>query len=97
MKYTLQTTKRFDKCVKKCIASGYDVSKLQHVMQMLEATGTLPTEYRPHKLTNFKGNCTWECHIESDWLLIWEQYDTELVMVMISTGTHSNLFGKKRR
>lgn len=96
MKYTLKTTRRFDKSVIKCIASGYDITKLQTVMRILEEQGTLPNEYRPHKLSNFKGNRTWECHIESDWLLVWEQYDTELVMVMLSTGTHSQLFGKKR-
>lgn len=34
----------------------------------------------------------WECHIGSDWLLIWEQNDTELTLLMLSTGTHSDLF-----
>ena len=39
----------------------------------------------------------WEAHIESDWLLIWEQNDTELTLLMLTTGTHSDLFGKTKR
>ena len=35
----------------------------------------------------------WECHIEPDWLLVWEQNDTELTLLMIETGTHSDIFG----
>lgn len=97
MKYKISTTKRFDKAVLRCVSRGYDISKLQTVMSILEDTGTLPSQYRPHKLTGFKGNNTWECHIESDWLLIWEQYDYQLLLVMISTGTHSDSFGKKRK
>jgi mRNA interferase YafQ len=33
-----------------------------------------------------------ECHIESDWLLIYERTDTELVL--IRTGTHADLFAE---
>lgn len=92
MRYHLTTTKRFDKAVRKCMSRGYDLSKLQTVMSILEETGTLPPVYHPHKLTGFKGNNTWECHIEPNWLLVWEQYDDQLLLVMISTGTHSDLF-----
>ena len=35
----------------------------------------------------------WECHIQSDWLLVWEQRDTELILILTDTGTHSDLFG----
>ena len=37
----------------------------------------------------------WECHVQPDWLLIWEQHDAELVLIMVNTGTHSDLFTKK--
>lgn len=33
-----------------------------------------------------------QCHIGADWLMIWEQNDTELTLLMLSTGTHSDLF-----
>ena len=36
-----------------------------------------------------------ERRIQPDWLLIWEQRDQELILVMLNTGTHSDLFSKK--
>lgn len=52
---------------------------------------SLPMQYHPHKLSGkFEG--LWECHIKSDWLLIWQQNDTELVLIMTDTGTHADLF-----
>ena len=39
----------------------------------------------------------WECHIQPDWLLIWKQVGYELELLMLNTGTHSDLFGKNRR
>lgn len=34
----------------------------------------------------------WECHIEPDWLMTWEQNDMELTLLFLQTGTHSDLF-----
>ena len=58
MKYKISTTKRFDKAVLRCVSRGYDITKLQIAMSILENTGTLPPQYRPHKLSGFKGNNT---------------------------------------
>ena len=33
----------------------------------------------------------WECHIEPDWLLVWDD-DGDTVTLM-RTGTHSDIFG----
>ncbi|MGN9063300.1 hypothetical protein [Segatella copri] len=30
-------------------------------------------------------------------MLIWEQNDEELTLLMLTTGTHSDVFGKTRR
>ena len=50
------------------------------VIGILQETGSLPMQYHPHKLSGkFEG--LWECHIKSDWLLIWQQNDTELVLI----------------
>ena len=92
MKYKISTTHRFDKAVKRCLSRGYDISKLQKAMLLLERVGKLPLSYNPHKLKGFKGNNIWECHLEPDWLLVWEQHDDILVLLMITTGTHSDLF-----
>lgn len=34
----------------------------------------------------------WECHIAPDWLLVWLQDDNKLTLLMLDTGSHSDLF-----
>ena len=48
-------------------------------------------EYRPHKLQGKYKGC-WECHINPDWLLVWEQDDRQLRLILVDTGSHSDLF-----
>lgn len=91
MKYSLRYSGKFDKSLKKCYKRGLNIEKLRQVISMLEETGTVPPQYKPHKLSGDYAGC-WECHVQPDWLLIWEQNDTELVLLMIDTGTHSDLF-----
>ena len=91
MAYRLRTTNRFEKDVKRCIKRGLDISKLRHAMELLKEEGKLPPMYRPHILRGDRAR-QWECHIEPDWLLIWEQNDEELILLMINTGSHSDLF-----
>lgn len=91
MKYSLRYSDKFDKSLKKCYKRGLNIEKLRQVISMLEETGTVPPQYKPHKLSGDYAGC-WECHVQPDWLLIWEQNDTELVLLMIDTGTHSDLF-----
>ena len=65
---------------------------MNKVLKELSDNGTLPPEYRPHKLTGkYQGN--WECHIQPEWLLVWEQRDSELILILIETGSHSDIFG----
>ena len=91
MAYRLRTTNRFEKDVKRCIKRGLDISKLRRAMELLKEDGKLPPQYRPHVLRGDRVG-QWECHIEPDWLLIWEQNDEELILLMINTGSHSDLF-----
>lgn len=43
-------------------------------VKQLELHGELPVGYKPHKLFgDRKGQ--WECHIQPDWLMVWEQND----------------------
>lgn len=92
--YSLEVTNKFKKDFKLCIKRGLPIIKIQEAMRLLQETGELPEEYRPHKLTgNYSGK--WECHINgrnSDWLLVWEQNDTTLTLLMLRTGSHSDLF-----
>lgn len=95
MKYTLRYTGQFKRSYKLCKKRGYDLSKLEHVLRLLEQDGSLPKEYKPHKLVGRKWNDFWECHIEPNWLLVWDQNDTELILLLLDTGTHSDLLGKR--
>ena len=90
-KYRYVVTTQFKRDVKLCIKRGLPIDKLKTVIDLLLENGQLPKEYRPHKLV---GNWTglWECHIQSDWILIWEQKENELIMLMTRTGTHADVF-----
>ena len=90
MSYTIFTSKRFDKSFR-CIRRGLDIEKFKTMVSILRENGTLPAIYRPHKLSGTYKGC-WECHIGSDWILIWEQNDTELTLLFVDTGSHSDLF-----
>lgn len=53
----------------------------------------LPEKFRDHALVNsrnYKG--VRECHIEPDWLLIYQIQQELLILKLIRTGSHSDLF-----
>lgn len=89
--YKIHYTGSFKKSVKRCKKRGLNLSLLEKAVDILATTGTLPSKYKAHKLVgNYVGY--WECHIQSDWLLVWKQNDTELTLLFTDTGTHSDLF-----
>lgn len=91
MAYKVSITKRFKKNVELCKHRGYPMHLLKGVLDILIETGTLPSKYRPHILSgNYAGK--WEAHIKGDWLIVWEKNEDELILVMLATGTHSDLF-----
>jgi mRNA interferase YafQ len=91
MAYTVSLSSRFKKDFRRCIKRGLNMKHITDAMDLLEATGMLPAKYRPHKLSGDKDG-QWECHIEPDWLMTWEQSDTQLTLLFLQTGTHSDLF-----
>lgn len=82
-------TNRFRKDKKKMEKRGGDFSKLSKILILLQKNKSLPLSARPHKLTG-NWNGFWECHIESDWLLIYTV--DEDAVELIRTGTHADLF-----
>ncbi len=46
--------------------------------------------HRAHQLTGSMAPL-WECHIENDWLLVWDENET--TVTLMQTGTHSDIFG----
>ena len=89
--YRILYTTRFKKDFKNCKKRGLDLSLLEKAIELLQVNGILPANYKQHKLTGKYSEC-WECHLQSDWLLIWKQNDTELILLFLNTGTHSDLF-----
>jgi mRNA interferase YafQ len=84
-------TRQFEKDVKRMQRRGKKFEKLKIIIRSLVAEEPLDPLHRDHKLIgNWQGRR--ECHIESDWLLI---YKTEEGRVIFErTGTHSDLFRK---
>lgn len=92
MSYQIYLSNQFKRSYKKCIKRGLDKVLFEKVVTMLSQKGKLPQKYRPHKLKGVYAGC-WECHISPDWLLVWQQNDTELTLLLLDTGSHSDLFG----
>ncbi len=91
MTYRIEYTNRFEKDLKQAVKRGKDLDKLFAVIDKLAKGIPLEPKNRVHLLT---GEYTgyWECHIEPDWLLVYEKFDDVLVLSMYRTGTHSDLF-----
>ncbi|MDO4467808.1 MAG: type II toxin-antitoxin system YafQ family toxin [Bacillota bacterium] len=91
MKYKIKFTNQFKKDLKLAKKQNRDLDKLFQTIEILANGGVLGAKYRDHELTgNFKG--TRECHIEPDWLLIYEIQNDVLVLMLYRLGTHSELF-----
>ena len=72
---------------------GYNLDLLDEAMQMLAEGKPLPARMRDHPLVGDYAGYR-ECHIESDWLLIYKIEKDVLVLALSRTGTHADLFGK---
>lgn len=92
-KFKTRATKRFKKhakLVKK--RSKKDSEKLKNAIELLAKGEKLPERFCDHELTGpLKGSR--ECHILPDLLLIYRIFNDILILELIDTGTHSDLFG----
>lgn len=87
---TIRRTSQFKRDVRRMKKRGKDMSKLKEVVGKIVRGEELEARYRDHTLVGqYKG--TRECHIEPDWLLIYELAPDEVVL--IRTGSHADLFG----
>ena len=89
--YTPVYTKQFSKDVRRCQRRGKDLDKFKLLARTLLSGQNPDAIHRDHKLTgNMIGRR--DCHIESDWVLIYRIDGHNLVFER--TGTHSDLFQK---
>lgn len=84
---------QFKKDYKLALKRGFDAKKLETVVTLLCTEQPLPAEYRDHALVNSRNYRDMrECHIQPDWLLVYKIKQDVLVLQLIRTGTHSDLF-----
>ena len=92
MIYDLQTTNRFKKNYKKMQKRGLKREDLEFVVDKLRNGARLEHKYKDHALSGDYKGCR-ECHIKPDWLLVYRKYEDKLILMLIDTGSHSDLFG----
>lgn len=92
MKYQILFTSKMKRDVKRMKKRGRDLSKLVTALDYLANGISMPLQYRDHQ---FSGNLSdfRECHIEPDWLLIYQIDNNILTLTATETGTHSDLLG----
>ena len=92
-KYELKGLTKFKKQLKKIVKQGKNINKLIDVLRVLANGEILDSKYKDHALINDKyyKDCR-ECHIEPDWLLVYHYDNNELILILVSTGSHSDLF-----
>jgi len=82
--------KRDAKLMKK---RGKDMSKLTDTLKLLASRAPMPERYHDHQLSGDMKDFR-ECHIEPNWLLIYQIFENRLILSASGTGTHSDLFSE---
>ena len=91
-KYGVFSSSKFKKQIKKINKQGKNMDKLIHTVKLLANGETLEAKYKDHALQDSKyyQNCR-ECHIEPDWLLVYQYVNDELILLLVATGSHSEV------
>lgn len=90
-KYDVIFTPNFKRDYKLMQKRGYKTELLKEVIKTLADGKPLPEKNRDHALTGSYKGCR-ECHIQPDWLLIYQIAEKEVILFLTRTGTHSDLF-----
>lgn len=91
MKYEVKLTGQFKRDLKLAKKQGKDIDKLFQVISTIAEGKKLDAKYRDHGLSGNYAGCR-ECHVEPDWLLVYEVIDRVLVLAIYRIGSHSELF-----
>lgn len=92
MTYRIRATARFRKDYRLMRKRGLDMAQLDEVIAILASGDSMDDKYHDHALSgNYVGHR--ECHIAPDWLLVYYKEKDILVLTLVRTGTHSDLFG----
>ena len=85
-------TRKMKRDIKLMIKRGKDISKLTTALTILANLEAMPAQYRDHQLRGDMSDFR-ECHLESDWLLLYQVFQDILVLSASGTGSHADLFG----
>ncbi|MDR2706216.1 MAG: type II toxin-antitoxin system YafQ family toxin [Planctomycetaceae bacterium] len=77
--------------IKRVAKRGRDLAKLEFVLDTLANRIPLPQKYKDHQLIGNLNDFR-ECHVEPDWLLIYQISEDNLTLFATRTGTHADLF-----
>lgn len=81
--------------MKKVLKQGKEFKKIKTIIVKLANKEELEIKYKNHELNDNKKfkNCK-ECHVEPDWLLVYKYYENDLILLLVETGSHSEIFKK---
>jgi mRNA interferase YafQ len=90
---TLGFTSQMKRDMKRLRKRSYDMDKLHKTLELLVTGEPMPPKYKDHKL-NGEFSAYRECHVggEGDWVLMYQIYKNELILLAVATGTHQDLF-----
>ncbi len=88
--YQLYYTNRMKRDVKLMKKRGKNIQKLIDILDKLIMGEHLPVKNHDHQLTGNLKDFR-ECHIEPDWLLMYQISDSELILTATATGSHADL------
>ena len=90
---TIEYSGQFKRDYKLAKKRGCDMQKVAEVVSLLQKQVPLPEKYRDHDLFDSKRiKDARECHIEPDWLLVYQVKNSMLTLKLMRTGSHSDLF-----
>ena len=92
-KYQIRATTKFKKAAKLAAKRSKDTQKLKDIVEKLAKGVPLDPALRDHSLSGNWVNHR-ELHIEPNWLLIYRIEENILVLELVDTGSHSDLFKK---
>ncbi len=91
MKYDIIITNSCKRDIKRASKQGKNINLLFDVIDQLSDGKQLDPKFKDHKLSgNYEGKR--ECHIEPDFLLIYQINEKEIVLYLVRVGSHSELF-----
>ena len=93
-KYILKSTAEFRKNYRTMEKRGLPMQLLDEAIKKLVMGEHLPPNDKDHALKGKWKNFR-ECHIQPDWLLVYQINKDTLVLTLSRTGTHSDIFGNE--